>query len=1405
MLLRLLLLAAVVQGQQLENGVQDFSLCRSQNMLDALLVMDVYTYYPPRNPGMDYEFPFFERSSCTDLNDVYCLLRWTTNLLPLGLCYAAYAQYKPACEAYNINLLLSSENIGSCAASAFTTNSMQLDTGKGIGFRDRYNLPTSFTYAFETKFQAYDPDAVLQSSAPTKTLVIHANASPDRRVYFDFFSQGTYTLWTKLPLTGPAFGFNPVSQSNMTLEARKIRDMNIFWGLPYNFFERSDISIPNTATFNANGFVFSCMSTSMDFSPVKTKRGKKFASLNSPAGVVEWGILTSACAPPTFDLGIFYKTFAQGCVQRQIQVTSIGALSGWQCVQPQSTGSILTKFEQGLNKDAVLAWLQESSDYAKNYDTGQSVRASKSMAAQYLDCAQKAGSYYWRFPSGGGSPGVCAPCSLSSSSRSKKVSVPCGSELASARNNAGCCFRCAPGYMWNPVDTTTCVRKCKVNQKYGVGGCQDCEAGKYSNSFGSSTACQNCAVNEYSNPTQGCVDCGSRSQVALGKRGCDLCAVGKYVKRNTSVCTLCNAGQYLPNGLVGYCLDCPPGYFNSDQTKPVCEPCSASASLYQDAAGRTACKTCPTGSRAFGNRTGCVGCAVNLTRLPFAQYRAGDGCTLECNRSVAYAVGPNAGVPGGCVACSTVQPVVGHYLVPLRCNQQLPCTKAPSSNSFYTAGSRLGDSCEWRCKDGYVLSPNGSACLPCSAVGFNRSLHIWTSGCNFTCAKGLYRDAALLCNTRCLDLSLVELPARVREYPAAAQSRRSFLFGHCGLSELFGVRPRYAVEAAAGRCGDSTLDAGEACDDGNAVGGDGCSSSCQLETHSFYDCDLVGTPCLPQCGWKVDTDQPWGLSLRNFLLPPARATCYNISEYDCSLQPVESRTAWMLEHLISCRCPDPSRQLLYEECQQTGAGCRTCRASEEYHDDVRQRCVACGSVCSIGYTSSSSDARCASSTTDAMSMPTLSEQQWALGCAPCPGSSFERVYMSGCAFSCARPQWYCSRAVGTSGVCNSSCFACENSLRSVTNELESKEEMGYYITSCADGVGHSTQRCEPLALPANAIWSGHSYQVGASSSCPWVCQPGALPVGPSTCLVCSPSITSCSSGSTLQPCITGNLCYPCALLFPDYSLPPFTQWYTSTPSFDTCRVDCQPGISWDGNISSSSSAGSSGFDVVRGSCFLCSQPVCGVGQTLEACTTRSDATCLPCPPAAAGWELYLEGSCAARCASGYFSLDGDCVSCAAVSCSPGTYRSSQCLLAPERLSSPVCLPCSPPLQPNGTEVWAAAAGEGCSRACRAGLWRDGNGTCTTCNLSRCDVGFTCSCNSSAGLVQEPCAPLLQAYGVAYVERNSCRVGCAEGFARNSDDGVCFPVPSGGGTTPPAPPAATTSNRALYPKRTLSHS
>ncbi|NNF66660.1 MAG: hypothetical protein HKM98_04030, partial [Gammaproteobacteria bacterium] len=51
-----------------------------------------------------------------------------------------------------------------------------------------------------------------------------------------------------------------------------------------------------------------------------------------------------------------------------------------------------------------------------------------------------------------------------------------------------------------------------------------------------------------------------------------------------------------------------------------------------------------------------------------------------------------------------------------------------------------------------------------------------------------------------------------------------------------GLRIRDGLDPLAGPCGNATLNTGEACDDGNDTGGDGCSASCQVE--SGWECDL---------------------------------------------------------------------------------------------------------------------------------------------------------------------------------------------------------------------------------------------------------------------------------------------------------------------------------------------------------------------------------------------------------------------------------------------------------------------------------------------------------------------------------------------------------------------------------------
>ena len=48
------------------------------------------------------------------------------------------------------------------------------------------------------------------------------------------------------------------------------------------------------------------------------------------------------------------------------------------------------------------------------------------------------------------------------------------------------------------------------------------------------------------------------------------------------------------------------------------------------------------------------------------------------------------------------------------------------------------------------------------------------------------------------------------------------------------------------RCGNGSIEGNEKCDDGNANSGDGCSSTCTIE--SGYVCPLVRAPCVPDCG-----------------------------------------------------------------------------------------------------------------------------------------------------------------------------------------------------------------------------------------------------------------------------------------------------------------------------------------------------------------------------------------------------------------------------------------------------------------------------------------------------------------------------------------------------------------------------
>lgn len=56
-------------------------------------------------------------------------------------------------------------------------------------------------------------------------------------------------------------------------------------------------------------------------------------------------------------------------------------------------------------------------------------------------------------------------------------------------------------------------------------------------------------------------------------------------------------------------------------------------------------------------------------------------------------------------------------------------------------------------------------------------------------------------------------------------------------------------------CGNGSIDASasEACDDGNATSGDGCSDGCIVE--AGYECPSANNPCVKTCGNGVDNSE----------------------------------------------------------------------------------------------------------------------------------------------------------------------------------------------------------------------------------------------------------------------------------------------------------------------------------------------------------------------------------------------------------------------------------------------------------------------------------------------------------------------------------------------------------------------
>jgi cysteine-rich repeat protein len=653
---------------------------------------------------------------------------------------------------------------------------------------------------------------------------------------------------------------------------------------------------------------------------------------------------TRGCTPPEFTVRVAFaatKMPATGysvqpgtqvaCYNRTIYIMDMREETpAYNCRFPHYVNTLRNMLDSPakgetyeIRRQAAVKSMQ-AEYFAYSADGTRAVLYSLSQINNIFDCVGPAAGIggVWTI----GSPGTCTACTTRTTSSHMQTRY-CNRSLV-ADQNRDCCYRCMPGYMMvlSPLsgNQQVCVSECKRNTQYSNGRCEPCPRGQFS--AGGNDRCLTCDalgfVNARVDSVRGCVPCDPRFLASVDL--CVPCPASQIVI--AGACTPCvSLGAYFLSPTLLQCQPCGPGTFMQLPTTTTCQTCPLNT--YLNATAATACKYCASGYQSVPNRTVCAPCpAINRTLLPYSQYFQ-RGCNMRC-MSGSYGTNPYAA--GGCRSCASVTLPVGTYALSASCADPRPCTNAPAAGAVYTAAAPLNTAtCPYACQIGY----REPTCTPCAyaGTGYNPLLHapIAGTGCPFDCVPGLFRDGTRACTKACVqlvdELANGNIRARVRDYPAGVR-RPHYVLGVCGSTSTFPTAEipflrkawwAYLSDYATSTCGNALLETGEACDDGNAVAGDGCSSTCQVETGSYWDCDVVGAPCLPNCGWKTQTSDQWGISLRGFLLPPCSPTsgcsCQQLSYYNVSLMPVGSRRPWMVQHLVPCNCDgNIMRTLPYE-------------------------------------------------------------------------------------------------------------------------------------------------------------------------------------------------------------------------------------------------------------------------------------------------------------------------------------------------------------------------------------------------------------------------------------------------------------------------------------------------------------
>jgi cysteine-rich repeat protein len=1236
---------------------------------------------------------------------------------------------------------------------------------------------------------------------------------------------------------------------------------NIFFSLPSSFFENS-FEIKQLGLFDkssgedlSDSYSFNLKSSS------KSRVGKNSQST--------FGIVSDGCQLFKLHLKISWSTSKHAvegsvaaiektrkgnnaepslpCWKRKVEIVDIlPANETFSCKTPYYPNWLKYRYdevgEKKLRSELLDVSIFQYATGVSNANANMRIGYSEKYIDTLIKCITNKQGMKWS-GSHANAPGQCTSCATTYDT--SILSKFCNLSIAEERLQE-CCFQCKTGFQKKTSGSgsrLSCVRECSKNKYFDGAVCRTCPTGQF-NSGGTLTTCFSCfqlgQINHKEVANVGCVECPMGQRVNMQARTtCEPCPTNQYVPPGQSICMTCGMDRAYEFDILRNppCKPCPKGFYGVNDNSFTCRLCGFNEISASE--GQFSCTKCPPGKYANENQTICRECP----QLPnaYSEYYE-NGCDKIRCKSGAYR---NVRIQNvysreGCLPCSDFNGNVSDvdfYRSPENCEVLMPCTNVPA-NAISGGAVYPSTSCEWKCYIGFTKSNN--QCVACNSQGFDVTTHeYFNDACEFSCKKYVYKDPNKACNEKCsfmLEEALNKnIFSRISEYPPGYR-KPNYELNVCGANEenapeheiVFlrkGLWARKTINSN-GWCGNSLFNENEECDDGNQLNGDGCSSSCQIEKDKYWDCDRIGMPCEPNCGWNTQVNDVWDISLKGFLLPICSASqrtcsCQNISYHVVRQLPSGKRYEWMKAHLSPCDCyGNPNRVNDYEKCTHENRGCVECPVNYYYHD-LRKECVLCGTQCALGFTSYPLETMLTRSLCRNTSQFFFENvynnsdqqeiEQKMIGCEKCKAVIMDAKYyrqLANCEIECYQDSTgltvennaYCTQIRNNqSGACPSKlCLKCETKFGDLASQIGNS---GKYLKGCMDISGYEWTDCNPETLPKYATWRPRSSEelsnlekLKSENECPWECNSGYYKYDEETCV----EIIKKYPGQTFSsnPCPKqGDVlvstksedqysqsfyCRPCP------GSPPFVHqvWISRGPNYDVCLSECERGISWrdpeDDSVTDSFI-----------NCNLCTERVCEVGEYFYPCSVTKDSSCMSCGSPGNNREFFSNVFCNSRCIAGFATDEsGECKSCD-IQCGTGFYVSKNCQSEQERIGMPICLPC-PPLAPKSKYV---SGGKLCEIKCElsdyANITKNISSSnkssieweCVLCNKNLCPFGNFGTCNS----VKEPNSQIIshtellcvkcENYdeNAIYYSRGSCLSDCKSGFKRSSLSVKCEPI------------------------------